>query len=144
MVIMKILRMRPLKLFMKECSQRNVCLDILKNFILFSGVSNSRFKVLAGYHQYFAVRKAIEKAKVATKTDGKGGVFWHTQGSGKSLSMVFYAHLLQDALDSPTIVVMTDRIDLDDQLYAQFSQCADFLRQTPVQAESKEHLKVTS
>ena len=70
--------------------------------------------MLAGYHQYFAVRKAIEKAKVATKTDGKGGVFWHTQGSGKSLSMVFYAHLLQDALDSPTIVVMTDRIDLDD------------------------------
>ena len=62
-------------------------LDILKNFILFSGVSNSRFKVLAGYHQYFAVRKAIEKAKVATKTDGKGGVFWHTQGSGKSLSL---------------------------------------------------------
>lgn len=68
-------------------------------------------------------------------------MFWHTQGSGKSLSMVFYAQLLQDALDSPTIVVMTDRIDLDDQLYAQFSQCADFLRQTPVQAESKEHLK---
>ena len=67
--------------------------------------------------------------------------FWHTQGSGKSLSMVFYAHLLQDALDSPTVVVMTDRIDLDDQLYLQFSQCADFLRQTPVQAESKEHLK---
>lgn len=63
-------------------------LDILKNFILFSGVSNSRFKVLAGYHQYFAVRKAIEKAKVATKTDGKGGVFWHTQGSGKSLSLI--------------------------------------------------------
>ena len=78
---------------------------------------------------------------MATKTDGKGGVFWHTQGSGKSLSMVFYAHLLQEALDSPTIVVMTDRIDLDDQLYAQFSQCADFLRQTPVQAESKENLK---
>ena len=55
--------------------------------------------------------------------------------------MVFYAHLLQEALNSPTVVVMTDRIDLDDQLYAQFSQCADFLRQTPVQAESKEHLK---
>lgn len=70
----------------------------------------------------------------------KGGVFWHTQGSGKSLSMVFYAHLLQQALDSPTIVVMTDRIDLDDQLYTQFARCADFLRQTPVQAESKEHL----
>lgn len=116
-------------------------LDLLKNFILFSGSGQGRFKVLAGYHQYFAVRKAIEKAKVAIKTDGKGGVFWHTQGSGKSLSMVFYAHLLQSALESPTIVVMTDRIDLDDQLYAQFSQCVDFLRQNPVQAESKEHLK---
>lgn len=102
--------------FYEGMFQKERLLDILKNFILFSGVSNSRFKVLAGYHQYFAVRKAIEKAKVATKTDGKGGVFWHTQGSGKSLSMVFYAHLLQDALDSPTIVVMTDRIDLDDQL----------------------------
>ena len=81
------------------------------------------------------------RPKFQTKTDGKGGVFWHTQGSGKSLSMVFYAHLLQEALDSPTIVVMTDRIDLDDQLYAQFSKCAAFLRQTPVQAESKVHLK---
>ncbi len=127
--------------FYEGMFQKERLLDILKNFILFSGSGSGRFKVLAGYHQYFAVRKAIEKAKVATKTDGKGGVFWHTQGSGKSLSMVFYAHLLQEALDSPTIVVMTDRIDLDDQLYMQFSQCADFLRQTPVQAESKEHLK---
>ena len=127
--------------FYEGMFQKKRLLDILKNFILFSGTGTGRFKVLAGYHQYFAVRKAIEKAKIATKTDGKGGVFWHTQGSGKSLSMVFYAHLLQEALDSPTIVVMTDRIDLDDQLYAQFSQCADFLRQTPVQAESKEHLK---
>ena len=116
-------------------------LDILKNFILFSGDSQKPIKILAGYHQYFAVRKAVEKAVTATNSDGRGGVFWHTQGSGKSLSMVFYAHLLQEALDSPTIVVMTDRIDLDDQLYAQFSKCKDFLRQTPVQAESKEHLK---
>lgn len=116
-------------------------LDIIKNFICFSVEQAKAFKILAGYHQYFAVRKAIEKAKVATRTDGKGGVFWHTQGSGKSLSMVFYAHLLQEALDSPTIVVMTDRIDLDDQLYSQFSKCAAFLRQTPVQAESKVHLK---
>jgi type I restriction enzyme R subunit len=116
-------------------------LDILKNFILFSGDGQKPIKILAGYHQYFAVRKAIDKAIVATKTDGKGGVFWHTQGSGKSLSMVFYAHLLQEALDSPTIVVMTDRIDLDDQLYTQFAKCAPFLRQTPVQAQSKEHLK---
>ncbi len=116
-------------------------LDIFKNFICFSNEVKSPAKILAGYHQYFAVRKAVEKAKIATNSDGKGGVFWHTQGSGKSLSMVFYAHLLQETLDSPTIVVMTDRIDLDDQLYAQFSKCAEFLRQTPVQAESKEHLK---
>ncbi|MBQ9268608.1 MAG: type I restriction endonuclease subunit R [Oscillospiraceae bacterium] len=120
---------------------RERLLDIVKNFILFSGDSQKPIKILAGYHQYFAVRKAVEKAKVATATDGKGGVFWHTQGSGKSLSMVFYAHLLQEALDSPTIVVMTDRIDLDDQLYSQFAKCAPFLRQTPVQATSKEHLK---
>ncbi len=116
-------------------------LDIIKNFICFSVEQAKAFKILAGYHQYFAVRKAVEKAKIATTTDGKGGVFWHTQGSGKSLSMVFYAHLLQEALDSPTLVVMTDRIDLDDQLYSQFSKCAPFLRQTPVQAESKVHLK---
>ena len=116
-------------------------LDILKNFICFSGDAQNPVKILAGYHQYFAVRKAVEKAVVATQTDGKGGVFWHTQGSGKSLSMVFYAHMLQEVLHSPTIVVMTDRIDLDDQLYAQFCKCAGFLRQTPIQAESKEHLK---
>lgn len=127
--------------FYEGMFQKSRLLDILKNFILFSGAGAEKFKVLAGYHQYFAVRKAIERAKIATNTDGKGGVFWHTQGSGKSLSMVFYAHLLQEVLSSPTIVVMTDRIDLDDQLYAQFSQCADFLRQKPVQAESKEHLK---
>ena len=116
-------------------------LDIIKKFICFSVEQAKAFKILAGYHQYFAVRKAVERAKIATVTDGKGGVFWHTQGSGKSLSMVFYAHLLQEALDSPTIVVMTDRINLDDQLYSQFSKCASFLRQTPVQAESKVHLK---
>ena len=68
-------------------------------------------------------------------------MFWHTQGSGKSLSMVFYAHLLQEVLDSPTIVVLTDRNDLDDQLYGQFAKCKDFLRQAPMQAESRENLK---
>ena len=127
--------------FYEGMFQKERLLDILKNFILFSGDGQKQIKILAGYHQYFAVRKAIEKAKIATKTDGKGGVFWHTQGSGKSLSMVFYAHLLQEALDSPTIVVMTDRIDLDDQLYTQFAKCAPFLRQTPVQATSKENLR---
>ena len=116
-------------------------LDIVKNFICFSNEGLKKYKILAGYHQYFAVKKAIESTKHGVATDGKGGVFWHTQGSGKSLSMVFYAHLLQEALDSPTIVVITDRNDLDDQLFGQFSKCSDFLRQTPIQAESREHLK---
>jgi len=109
-------------------------LDIIENFICFSDEGLKQFKILAGYHQYFAVKKAIESTKNATVTDGKGGVFWHTQGSGKSLSMVFYAHLLQDALESPTIVVITDRNDLDDQLYGQFAKCRHFLRQDPVHA----------
>jgi type I restriction enzyme R subunit len=116
-------------------------LDILKHFILFSQDTPEDNKILAGYHQYFAVCKAVESTRHATETDGKGGVFWHTQGSGKSLSMVFYAGLLQQALDGPTIVVITDRNDLDDQLYNQFAACKDFLRQTPEHAESREHLK---
>ncbi len=115
-------------------------LNIVKHFILFSQDTPEDKKILAGYHQYFAVCKAVESTRNATETDGKGGVFWHTQGSGKSLSMVFYAGLLQQALDNPTIVVITDRNDLDDQLYAQFSACKDFLRQTPEQAGGREHL----
>lgn len=120
--------------FFEGMFQKERLLDIIKNFICFSNDGTNSFKILAGYHQYFAVRKAIESTKHATVTDGKGGVFWHTQGSGKSLSMVFYAHLLQQALDSPTIVVITDRNDLDDQLYGQFAKCKDFLRQEPVHA----------
>ena len=127
--------------FFEGLFQKDRLLDIIKNFICFSNEGIKSFKILAGYHQYFAVRKAIESTKHATVTDGKGGVFWHTQGSGKSLSMVFYAHLLQDALDSPTIVVLTDRNDLDDQLYGQFAKCKKFLRQEPIHAESREHLK---
>lgn len=127
--------------FFEGMFQKERLLDIIKNFICFSNEGIDTFKILAGYHQYFAVRKAIESTKHATVTDGKGGVFWHTQGSGKSLSMVFYAHLLQEALDSPTIVVLTDRNDLDDQFYGQFVKCKDFLRQEPIHAESREHLK---
>ena len=127
--------------FFEGMFQKARLLDIIKNFICFSNEGINSFKILAGYHQYFAVRKAIESTKHATVTDGKGGVFWHTQGSGKSLSMVFYAHLLQEALDSPTIVVITDRNDLDDQLYGQFAKCKDFLRQEPMHAESRENLK---
>lgn len=121
--------------------EKSRLLDIIKNFICFSNDGKSDIKILAAYHQYFAVNKAIKSTIRATKTDGKAGVFWHTQGSGKSLSMIFYAHLLQDALNSPTIVVITDRNDLDDQLYGQFVKCIDFLRQKPEHARSREHLK---
>lgn len=127
--------------FFEGIFQKERFLDIIKNFICFSNEGINKFKILAGYHQYFAVKKAIESTKKATITDGKGGVFWHTQGSGKSLSMVFYAHLLQEALDSPTIVVLTDRNDLDAQLYSQFIKCKEFLRQEAMQAESRENLK---
>ena len=116
-------------------------LDIVRNFVCFNDSSDRIVKILAAYHQYFGVRKAIERATKAVEGDGKIGVFWHTQGSGKSLSMVFFAHLLQSGLDSPTIVVITDRNDLDDQLYGQFGRCSAFLRQTPVQAESRKDLK---
>ncbi|HIW39387.1 MAG TPA: type I restriction endonuclease subunit R [Candidatus Eubacterium pullicola] len=127
--------------FFEGIFQKERLLDIIKNFICFSNEGIETFKILAGYHQYFAVKKAIESTKHAAVTDGKGGVFWHTQGSGKSLSMVFYAHLLQEALESPTIVVLTDRNDLDDQLYGQFAKCKDFLRQEPIHAESRDHLR---
>ena len=127
--------------FFEGMFQKERLLDIIKNFICFSNEGLKQFKILAGYHQYFAVRKAIESTKKGIATDGRGGVFWHTQGSGKSLSMVFYAHLLQETLDSPTIVVITDRNDLDDQLYGQFAKCRDFLRQDPIQAQSRQNLK---
>ena len=127
--------------FFEGLFEKNRFLDILKNFICFNVDGEKTFKVLAAYHQYFAVKKAIVSTQKATVKDGKGGVFWHTQGSGKSLSMVFYAHYLQEALESPTIVVITDRNDLDDQLYGQFARCKDFLRQTPQHAQSRTHLK---
>ena len=125
--------------FFEGIFEKTRFLDILRNFICFNADGQNTFKVLAGYHQYFAVKKAVASTQHAT--DGKGGVFWHTQGSGKSLSMVFYARYLQQALESPTIVVLTDRNDLDDQLYGQFARCREFLRQTPQHARSRQHLR---
>lgn len=127
--------------FFKGMFEKRRLLDIIKNFICFSNEGLKNIKILAGYHQYFAVRKAVESTKKGMASDGRGGVFWHTQGSGKSLSMVFYAHLLEELLQSPTIVVITDRNDLDDQLYGQFAKCKDFLRQAPMHAKSRQHLK---
>ena len=116
-------------------------IDILKNFIVFSNDSVTKTKILGAYHQYFAVNKAVTSTVKAIKSDHKAGVFWHTQGSGKSLSMVFYVNKLQQILESPTFVVITDRNDLDGQLFSQFSKCSSFLRQTPKQATSMKNLK---
>ena len=114
-----------------------VLLNLLKNYILFDVREGSYAKILAGYHQYYAVEKAAVRAEEAVKGDGKIGVFWHTQGSGKSLSMVFLAHHPKLQAMNPTIVVVTDRNDLDEQLYGQFSRTLDFLRQRAVQCTSR-------
>lgn len=120
-------------------------LDIIRNFIVFQDVKGQTVKILAGYHQYFAVRKAVERTRQALREKSrKVGVVWHTQGSGKSLSMVFYSGIIvsDPEFSNPTIVVLTDRNDLDSQLYSTF--CASsklLLRQTPKQAESRAHLK---
>ena len=116
-------------------------LDILRNFIFFEHKDEGTTKIMAQYHQYFAVHKAVRSTLEAIKKgDGRGGVFWHTQGSGKSLSMVFYSQYLIRILDKPTFVVITDRNDLDNQLYGQFARASRFLRQVPEQAKSREDL----
>lgn len=127
--------------FFEGLFERSRLLDVIRNFICFSDDGRRSIKILAGYHQYFSVNKALASTERATETDGRGGVFWHTQGSGKSLSMVFYVHRLQETLESPTVVVITDRNDLDDQLFSQFIKCSNFLRQTPIQAQSRQDLK---
>ena len=121
----------------KSIFTHDVFLNLLKNYILFDVREGKYGKILAGYHQFYAVEKAAKKAEAAIDGDGKIGVFWHTQGSGKSLSMVFLAHHPLVQRTNPTIVVITDRNDLDEQLYGQFSRTVDFLRQRAVQATSR-------
>lgn len=123
-------------------------LDIIRNFIVFEKDNeddNKFVKKVAAYHQYWAVNKALSRTAEASQpeADHRAGVVWHTQGSGKSLSMVFYAgKLISDPkLGNPTIVVVTDRNDLDGQLFSTFSGCKDLLRQDPRQAESRQHLR---
>ncbi|PRG79814.1 DEAD/DEAH box helicase [Burkholderia multivorans] len=120
-------------------------LDLLCHFTVFGETGSGLIKIIAGYHQFHAVRHAVERTVTASSAEGdrKAGVIWHTQGSGKSLLMAFYAGLLvkHPAMANPTMVVLTDRNDLDDQLFATFSMCRDLIRQTPVQAEGREHLK---
>lgn len=122
-------------------------LDYLQNFVLFKKDGQSLFKIIAGYHQYHAVQNAIEATVVASNPelgDGKIGVVWHTQGSGKSLSMCFYAGKLLKTpmMQNPTIVVVTDRNDLDDQLFATFAGAESlFPNSKPVQATNRGELR---
>lgn len=120
-------------------------LDLIRNFIVFQNSKGRTIKIIAGYHQYFAVRKAVERTKNALEEHSrKVGVVWHTQGSGKSLSMVFYTGCIvsNPEFNNPTIVVLTDRNDLDNQLFDTFCSSSKLLlRQTPKQARSREHLK---
>ena len=111
-------------------------LDLIQNFILFSDDK----KILAQYHQYFGVKKAIVSTVTNGVKTGKAGIVWHTQGSGKSFSMVFYSGNMIRLLNNPTIVVVTDRNDLDNQLYETFVKCSYYLKQTPQKAESRKSL----
>lgn len=112
-------------------------LDIISNFILWSEDN----KILSAYHQYFGIKKAIASTETAIDNrTGKAGLLWHTQGSGKSFSMVFYAGNMIKSLNNPSIVVVTDRNDLDNQLFTTFAKCSEYLKQEPVQIESREDL----
>lgn len=120
-------------------------LDLLCHFTVFGETGSGLAKIIAGYHQFHAVRHAVNSTVAASSPEGnqRVGVIWHTQGSGKSLLMAFYAGQLvkHQAMANPTLVVLTDRNDLDDQLFSTFSMCRDLIRQTPVQAESREDLQ---
>lgn len=134
-----------LEVLVKGMFQRDRFLDIIKHFVLFQSNGKETIKILAGYHQYHAVNKAIESTERATMENGNRriGVVWHTQGSGKSLSMVFYAGklVIDKELKNPTIVVITDRNDLDDQLYGTFLKSQDILRSIPMQAADRANLR---
>jgi type I restriction enzyme R subunit len=122
---------------------KQTLLDLIRHFIVYEKSKEKTLKKVAAYHQYYAVNKAVATTQIAAAEmgDRRAGVVWHTQGSGKSLSMVFYTGKLVLALDNPTIVVLTDRNDLDDQLFETFSNCQQLLRQEPQQAENRIHLR---
>ena len=121
---------------------KEIFLDLIRHFISFNKEKKQVSKIIAGYHQYLAANKAIEETKKAIKKDHKVGVVWHTQGSGKSLTMAFYASKLavQKELENPTLIILTDRNDLDDQLFGTFSS-ASIMPEKPLQVKSKEELQ---
>ena len=134
-----------LDVLLRGVFERANFLALIRDFIVFGDAGDGPFKIVAGYHQFHGARKAIREAVEASRPGGdrKIGVIWHTQGSGKSLLMAFFAGLAVncEALENPTLVVLTDRNDLDDQLYSTFSLCKDLIRQAPEQAESRDDLK---
>ena len=134
-----------LNILIEGVFERRRLLDLLHDFTVFGATGSGLAKIIAGYHQFHAVRHAVDKTVEASAPQGdrKVGVIWHTQGSGKSLLMAFYAGQLvrRPELENPTIIVITDRNDLDDQLFGTFSMCRDLIRQTPIQADSREDLQ---
>jgi len=142
-----------LEVLIEGMLNKSTLLDLVRHFTVFEKTRKDdpktgqtfveTVKKIAAYHQYYAVRKAVSSTIAAAAENGtrKGGVIWHTQGSGKSLSMVFYAGKLVLELDNPTIVVITDRNDLDDQLFDTFANSRQLLRQEPVQAENRDDLR---
>ncbi len=134
-------KMSELELLIKGMLNKITLLDLIQHFIVFETEREKKIKILAAYHQYDAVNDAIASTIKAINTDKRAGIVWHTQGSGKSLTMVFYAGKLILQLDNPTIIVLTDRNDLDDQLFTQFSKCHELLRQKPIQADKRDKLK---
>ncbi len=137
--------MPQLKVVTKGVFEKGRFLDLVKHFVVFEGTAKGPVKKMAAYHQFHAVNKALASTVDAASPEGdrRVGVVWHTQGSGKSLSMAFYAGkvVLHPEMANPTLVVLTDRNDLDDQLFGTFAACSDLLRQTPRQAESRGHLR---
>lgn len=137
----------PLETLIRGVFHPSRLISIIRDFVLFEDDSESDevFKILAGYHQFHAARRAITATVDATAEAGnrRAGVVWHTQGSGKSFTMLFYAGLVVShaQMNNPTLVVLTDRNDLDDQLFGQFQRCYDILRQKPVQADSVDNLR---
>lgn len=124
---------------------KKTLIDLIRYFVVFEKTKEKTVKKIAAYHQYYAVNKAIQSTVKAASLSGdqRAGVVWHTQGSGKSLSMVFYSGkmVVTPQLNNPTIVILTDRNDLDQQLFETFSNCQQLIRQTPVQAENRNHLQ---
>ena len=126
--------------FFQGIFQKERLLDLIQNFLCFDKADGKAWKILGAYHQYFAVNKALSRTRDAVRGNGKIGVFWHTQGSGKSFSMLFFTHLVIKHFAESTILVVTDRKDLDQQLFGQFGRCKDFLRTEPVNAQSRAEL----